>query len=414
MVARDGDHLITPFECDLCVFIKLKNRYPMATCEKDKKLAACIRRVILDAFWSRATTTVGNNLRLVRKLISLPESVGLPAPFLSRGPLPDWDHCGYQLAISMVLYSTQGGRYDKSYTQFDTIRHLRSAFSNFEKTTMTGPDLSMGLNGNPTEDHESVTSTIWFRRFISGCKARMGQVVKPNLALPTQLIVGLANRLLRLCSDQIDKGDKFDLVIFGCYLVVTYVISLRGSEGLMLDLSVINQELIKDRDYCVIALKGKVKGESVHRDHLFPSCIQTLSGLDVRRWLKMLSVAQAMAGRNGGPAVTGWDGAVLSTSKLDARLHEHLTEMFEEGFVFPQEIKTAEDIYERFSVFRSLRRASATRAIEQNVSSSDVDVVNRWKSTEASKGKRPNRPMRQHYAEFSELTQPFLRYTMAM
>jgi len=22
--ARDGDHLITPFECDLCIFVKLK------------------------------------------------------------------------------------------------------------------------------------------------------------------------------------------------------------------------------------------------------------------------------------------------------------------------------------------------------------------------------------------------------
>jgi len=41
-VARDGDHLITSFECDLCIFVKLKNRYPIATSDQDKRLAAYI------------------------------------------------------------------------------------------------------------------------------------------------------------------------------------------------------------------------------------------------------------------------------------------------------------------------------------------------------------------------------------
>ena len=50
LVARDGDHLITSFECDLCIFVKLKNRYPIATSDQDKRLAACIWRVILDTF----------------------------------------------------------------------------------------------------------------------------------------------------------------------------------------------------------------------------------------------------------------------------------------------------------------------------------------------------------------------------
>ena len=87
-MARHGDHLITSFECDLCIFVKLKNRYPIATSDQDKRLAACIRRVILDAFWSRASSTVANNLRLAKKMISLSDTVGLSPPFVSRGPLP--------------------------------------------------------------------------------------------------------------------------------------------------------------------------------------------------------------------------------------------------------------------------------------------------------------------------------------
>jgi len=242
----------------------------------------------------------------------------------------------------------------------------------------------------------------------------MGQVVKPNLALPTELIIILASRLTQACLNAVDKKKKFEIIVFGTYIVVSYILSLRGSEGLMLDLTVVNRELKQERDYCILGLKGKVKGESVHRDHLFPCILKTSSSIDANNWVKMLSAAHSMAGRGGRPAITDWNGLILAIGLLDTTLHEYLAQMFEDGIAFPQEIKTSEDIFERFSVFRSLRRASTTRAINQNVSSTDIDVINRWKSVEVGKGKKPNRPMRQHYTEISELTQPFLRYTSAM
>ena len=121
-----------------------------------------------------------------------------------------------------------------------------------------------------------------------------------------------------------------------------------------------------------------------------------------------------MAGRRGGPAITDWKGSILSVSALDAISHDYLELLHADGIPFPQEIKSEEDIRERFSVHRSFRRASNTRAINQKVDISDVDVINRWKSVEAAQGKKPSRPMRQHYAEGSSLLEPFLRYTKAM
>ena len=50
LVTREGDHLITPFECYLCIFVKLKNRDPIAQSEEDNKMASCIRIMNLDAF----------------------------------------------------------------------------------------------------------------------------------------------------------------------------------------------------------------------------------------------------------------------------------------------------------------------------------------------------------------------------
>jgi hypothetical protein len=55
--ARDGDDLLVSFECDFCVFGKLFDHEPQKNSSKDRYAMACIRRIILDAFWSRAAKT---------------------------------------------------------------------------------------------------------------------------------------------------------------------------------------------------------------------------------------------------------------------------------------------------------------------------------------------------------------------
>jgi hypothetical protein len=42
LVGRDGDHFLVPFECDLCVFRKLRMYDPSPTSEQDRLLLACI------------------------------------------------------------------------------------------------------------------------------------------------------------------------------------------------------------------------------------------------------------------------------------------------------------------------------------------------------------------------------------
>jgi hypothetical protein len=50
LVGRDGDHLMVPFECDLCIFQMLRLYEPSCRSEEDILLLACIHRVSLDAF----------------------------------------------------------------------------------------------------------------------------------------------------------------------------------------------------------------------------------------------------------------------------------------------------------------------------------------------------------------------------
>ena len=120
-VARSGDHVITSFECDLCIHRKLKGRKPMPECQKDKVLMSAIRRVTLDDLWSREPYVVMKNRSHAKKIASMSSMVGLDGQFISFQPMPLNDHCEYEIAISMVLASRLPGKHSKSYTQFDTV-----------------------------------------------------------------------------------------------------------------------------------------------------------------------------------------------------------------------------------------------------------------------------------------------------
>jgi hypothetical protein len=54
LIGQDGDHLLMPFECDLCIFGKFKSHNPILSNAQDSLLSACIRQMKLDAFWSQA------------------------------------------------------------------------------------------------------------------------------------------------------------------------------------------------------------------------------------------------------------------------------------------------------------------------------------------------------------------------
>ena len=205
-------------------------------------------------------------------------------------------------------------------------------------------------------------------------------------------------------------------IVFITYVVVSYVLSLRGNEGFLLDLSGLNQFWSRnDGTYFIIALLGKIKGENVDQMHLIPCSNITSSGIEIKAIVDQLRVAKISAGFKDGPAISDIKGGIVSSSDLDGLLFSLLEDLFEEqNVLFPPEIKTILDIKERYHSSRTWRRTADTRVIETNVSDKDIDVVNRWKQVESAKGKRPNQPMKQHYAQVELLLAPFKRYTHAM
>jgi hypothetical protein len=112
------------------IFRKLKRRSPDISDPGDQLLIACIRRINLDSFWSRSKYTVKGNKEKIGTSLEMSSLVGLDGPYVVDGPLPDFDHCGYEVAVDTVLYSRRPGQHSKEYTQFDTIQKLRTAYSN--------------------------------------------------------------------------------------------------------------------------------------------------------------------------------------------------------------------------------------------------------------------------------------------
>ena len=133
--------------------------------------------------------------------------------------------------------------------------------------------------------------------FSNGLNTRMGQTHKPNLGLSVGLIVKMEMSIIEDVKLNQEEKERFNLISVGSYLVISCVLSLRGDEGLMLDLSRLVEEMDWIRKHVMLPLKGKVKGEALERDHIFPCVKKTKSGLDMELWIKLLITGYKSAER---------------------------------------------------------------------------------------------------------------------
>jgi hypothetical protein len=419
--ARNGDHLLVAFECDFCVFSKIRpGERPDMTSEIDTLLLAAIRRVILDSFWSRATSTVDSTRQLIDRGLRLSRSVGSSGPYFEPGPMPLSDHCGYEVAVQMVLDSRGRGNYHADHKQFDTVRRLRTAFHSQVACAAINSGSNMAL-GNERGEYQRFarepTASVWFQRFMTGCKRRMGQDWRPDMAISNVLL----HELLSYCETRFKSAKTFDgvaeWIVAGTYFATCYVCSLRGPEGLLVDLAVLSQSINQEDDNEItIPLLGRVKGESQVRQHLLHSVAVTSSGIHLKNWYLHLLRVQQGYGRNEGPAICDKDGFQLRTQVLNLKLWEGVVNIWERSpKLFMDNIRSVEEVELKFNVFRSFRRGSDSRAIEQGLDRTVTDTVNRWKVVERAGGSRPaHGSMSQYYADARLLKKVHHKYTYAM
>ena len=429
--ARDGDMWNVPFQCDWCWLVNLKKREAIESDPQDIRLLGYVRRMNLDIMWSKEPSTVKNVLYQLKKGARLSEELGLPPVILPRGPWEVGDSIGCQLALQILKASQLPGRNSSGYQQFETIRKLRSGFSNaFE----TGP---MGLNGGNMAFkaergrvyslHSCPTESIFFISFMSGLLSRMGRLVFQDVGIDNVQMHGLIGLLNEIITDsEATWEDKRKAVMSGTYFLLCYGCSLRGNEGLYLEASSlvanikVGKDGIKEVDGSIRAeghvcapLMGRFKNEQGEQNYMMTMVNESKSGLKFRFWLERLAFILIKEGKHlsAGPAFCNEDGTMITSgdfnqifTELMQRLQDVKPELFGEGL----------DVRRTYGVARSFRRGANSRAKEEGVSEELRNYINRWSSVEAKRGQRPSMSMAQHYLETRLILKRTLVYSKAL
>jgi hypothetical protein len=399
MNGRDGDHLITPFQCDLCVFRNLLGRNPT---KHDAQLLACICQVNLDALWGRETATVHASKRAITQMQDMWKQLQVPPSLPALGPHPLEDTFGYGVAIAMVWKSRGKGCY-ADYQQFETIRKLRAGYTNLFKASIPGTAELHTLGGDMAKYSLSrcASHSLRFERFSCGCLSRIGQEVHQDTALSVPVVHALLDQLEQEWFTASDWLGRRSLTTLGSFICIAFCGSFRGVEVSLVDCAVLRSYFMAPSDpnlpaHVIIPLLGRFKGEIGSRFHLTPLAARTSSGIEVRHWVSRLVELRNHDGHQHGPAFCDIHGRPVDTAALELDFLDQLERV---QATHPELISADINIHESYGFSRSFRRGATSEARARGVKSEDIDLINWWQTFESAKGRCPRLSMKDHYLD---------------
>lgn len=412
---RNGDHLICPFQCDMCWFRNLQHRDPLGDNARDALLLCCIRRANLDALWGRESHTVDSTLRAAKQLVKLWRQVNLEPVFPALGPYPVGDSVGFRVAIGMLLKSLEPGRYHRDHQQFETIRKLRAGYSNMYMASIEGASSLRTVGGDRVKHFltTSPTQSTWFERFSAGCLRRMGQEVRQDWAIPLPAMHSLVELLEKEWNGTADTRERSLIVSIATYSLIAFCGSFRGNKVFLTDLYGLRKYCydLQGKDHVIVPLLGRFKGELHTRYHLAPMAATTDPGLPLRKWIERLVMIREEEGKRQGPAFCDDAGGIAEAYAYDSALVARLVAIQEKS---PEVIGPEVDLPEEFGVSRSFRRGSTSTARVRGIDDKQVELINRWRKFEQARGCRPVLPMREHYSDIRILIPEMVKYSQGL
>jgi hypothetical protein len=166
--ARAGDHLLTPFQCNVCHFRNIMLRDPDLSSATNFKMLDFIMRAIIDSFWSRESSTVYLNLCEAVRSEKTKKHFGMPYVTKPMGPWPLEDNLGMKVAIVLLDWSLDKGVYEET-VQWDTFRCSMSSMTNISQAGVGGLKESVGAyERNRMFILDVVTHKFWYSCFMTG------------------------------------------------------------------------------------------------------------------------------------------------------------------------------------------------------------------------------------------------------
>jgi hypothetical protein len=416
--ARDGDHLVTPFQCETCHIRNMLGRDPQLNLASDVRLVKLIRWASLDAFWASEPKTVAGTLREARRGLRIASALGFrDKVFTPLGPFPLKDTFGMRAAVVMLEVSLNPGRNDDT-VQYGTVRKFRSAFSNIYKASIEGQQGSVMMRDTSKMSISTcLTDGLFFEKFTKGCHKRMGDTVELDRALSVEILVEIMHLLEVEWGTTMSVVDRWKLSLEGCFYVISFVCALRGEEVPLTNLAGIREHLVeRGRNkipHVIIALLGRFKNE--HGDsnyHLLPVVNVTHSGIEVRRWIERGVAMCETVGYKQGPLFRDPEtGGKMKAAAFEKRFFRRLSLIQTQR---PDLIGVGVDIEEQYGVSRSFRRGATSRAADMLLPPDVTNVNNRWRSVEMAGAKQTAMTMRDHYTDVRLTLNLLLQFSAAM
>ena len=414
--AREGDHLLCAFQCDVCHFVNMQRRLPDSEKTSDELLLTCIRRAILDAFWSRERSTVGQNRREGVRYVGICEALGLSPDeaYPRRGPFKVEDGMGMKLACGMLLRSLNAGKNAKTI-QFDTMRKLRSHMSNYSHACPDGVGATfVGEDSNASTLSHAVTNTPWFRRFIRGCHRRMGDVWLPDrpvLIPEIRAALELLEEDWETCLS--DPGGQIAAGLTACLIIAGFFAALRGEEIVRIDAGSMIHHWDESFHYLEaphvpLMLVGRFKNETGEKVFTQPLAHVSKSGVTIMIWFwRTLGLLRAN-GKGSGPLFRNEKNKRASVSELDVLLHGILGRVQNR---WPNIIPDHVRVQEEYSSLRSFRRGATAEAQNAGIPEDVIAANNRWRKHSRARGSLPSMSMMERYTDAKANVRALVRFS---
>jgi hypothetical protein len=410
---RKGDYLITPFQCELCHFRNIQKRSPVKGDARDDRVIMLMRRANLDALWSRESSTVAGSFRNITKLEKISENLGMTQVIPSMGPFALKDEFGMHLAICLLERSLDGGRNER-LVQFNTVRQLRSAYSNAYHASREhiGGVSTFALGSKKLLTTNCPSYGMWYDRFMVGFYKRVGELLVQDTAISIEILHAVQTNLEDDWSRCDTMVDRLRVAELGFIFVVGFCTGLRGEELMMIDLAGClkhqSEALAHKTPHVVIALWGRFKGVKGEAYHLMPVVQKTATGLRPGDWFERLLSVLKEAGLRNGKVLRGTTGGAAKIGHYAEGFHQCLEQVQETS---PDLMEMNVDVREDYGLSRSCRRGVTTHARNQGVEPQVVEANNRWRKEERARGGNPHLSMMDYYTDIKQSLPLLLKFS---
>jgi hypothetical protein len=417
--ARAGDHLMTPFQCELCHFRNILGRDPFFSWGRDMQLMELFRRANLDSFWARESSTVKNNLREAKRIEDFACNMGMPPMCPPMGPFPIADTCGMEVASGILNRSLAKGKYAE-HVQYETFRKARSAVTNVSQAGVSGLGATIGAyEKNRLWISEVPTHSFWFTRFMTGIHWRVGEVRKQDEPITIGVLKVIEDLLEGDWRRATTLGQKRRIAEMGVWFVCGFCTGLRGEEMVLIELSrtasslkFLRAEVLGgDEPWFKLAVSGRTKGNQLSGAKFALPCVATTlgSGLLPGKWMKRLVEALVSCG------VT--KGRLFQRDLPKPKLHE-----FEDNFFTVLEkvqstssmIGATVDVRDVYGILRSTRRGVTSHARNMQIPEDDIKAFNRWSKDLNARSGASRLDMIEVYSKLEALAPTLLRFSRTL